>query len=157
MRLHFWRKYVLVMLLLVLLLFHFVTCSWKARRSRVNGGMLVALASSLLNDRPSYRRRLLKCAPSLETDFLLVCVRTYVCACVCVCNVFCWKVQRFSPEDLLALRRAPTRPLRSMPILGGDMSVIISEEPLQPVTAVPADQEEITKVRAGEGKNPRIS
>lgn len=56
------------------------------------------------------------------------------------------KVQRFSPEELLALRRGPTRPLRSMPVLGADISVIVSEEPLEPITATPANQEEIDKV-----------
>lgn len=56
------------------------------------------------------------------------------------------KVQRFSPQDLMALRRAPTRPLGKMPILGADISVIVSEEPLEPVTATPADEEAISKV-----------
>ncbi|CAB1116532.1 unnamed protein product [Ectocarpus sp. CCAP 1310/34] len=56
------------------------------------------------------------------------------------------KVQRFSPEELLALRRAPTRPLGKMPVLGGDISIIVSEEPLEPVTATPADQEAISRV-----------
>lgn len=57
------------------------------------------------------------------------------------------KVQRFSPQDLMALRRAPTRPLGKMPILGADISVIVSEEPLEPVTATPADEEAISKVQ----------
>lgn len=57
----------------------------------------------------------------------------------------CYKVQRFSPQDLKALRRAPTRPLGKMPILGADISVIVSEEPLEPVTATPADEEAISK------------
>lgn len=57
------------------------------------------------------------------------------------------KVQRFSPQDLMALRRAPTRPLGKMPILGADISVIVSEEPLEPVTATPADEEAISKAR----------
>lgn len=56
------------------------------------------------------------------------------------------KVQRFSPEELLALRRAPTRPLGKMPVLGSDISIIVSEEPLEPVTATPADQEAISRV-----------
>lgn len=55
------------------------------------------------------------------------------------------KVQRFSPQDLMALRRAPTRPLGKMPILGADISVIVSEEPLEPVTATPPDEEAISK------------
>lgn len=33
-----------------------------------------------------------------------------------------------------------------MPILGADISVIVSEEPLEPVTAKPVNQEEIEKV-----------
>lgn len=57
------------------------------------------------------------------------------------------KVQRFSPQDLMALRRAPTRPLGKMPTLGADISVIVSEEPLEPVTATPADEEAISKVQ----------
>ena len=56
------------------------------------------------------------------------------------------KVQRFSAEEILALRRAPTRPLRNMPVLGADISVIVSEEPLEPVTSAQPDQEEINKV-----------
>lgn len=56
------------------------------------------------------------------------------------------KVQRFTPQDLMALRRSPTRPLGKMPILGADISVIVSEEPLEPVTATPADEEAISKV-----------
>ncbi|CAM9635608.1 unnamed protein product, partial [Ectocarpus sp. 8 AP-2014] len=58
------------------------------------------------------------------------------------------KVQRFSPEELLALRRAPTRPLGKMPVLGGDISIIVSEEPLEPVTATPADQDAISRIWA---------
>lgn len=46
----------------------------------------------------------------------------------------------------MALRKAHTRPLRNMPILGADISVIVSEEALEPVTATPANQEEINKV-----------
>lgn len=46
----------------------------------------------------------------------------------------------------MALRKVFTRPLRSMPIVGADISVIVSEEPLEPVTATQADQEEINKV-----------
>lgn len=57
------------------------------------------------------------------------------------------QVQRFTPEELLALRKAPTRPLSKMPILGADISVIVSEEPLDPVTATPPDQEAVNKVR----------
>ena len=45
----------------------------------------------------------------------------------------------------MALRRAPTRPLGKMPILGADISVIVSEEPLEPVTATPADEEAVSK------------
>ena len=56
------------------------------------------------------------------------------------------RFSRFSPQDLMALRRAPTRPLGKMPILGADISVIVSEEPLEPVTATPADEEAISKV-----------
>lgn len=46
------------------------------------------------------------------------------------------------------LRRANTRPLRSMPPLGGDISVIVSDEALEPVTTTPVDQEEANKVRS---------